>query len=76
MHIAGKHNQVVNALSCRPQVNVVSIAYHNDLSSMIDEYATDPHFKNVMSAIALGKIEKPLSVQYGYLLYGNRLCVT
>ena len=29
-----------------------------------------------MSAIALGKKEEPFSVQDGYLLYGNRLCVT
>ena len=43
---------------------------------MIDEYATDPHFKDVMSAIALGKKEEPFSVHDGYLLYGNRLCVT
>ena len=75
-HIVGKRNQVANALSRRPQVNAVSIATHNDLSSMIDEYATDPHFKDVMSTIALGKKEEPFSVQDGYLLYGNRLCIT
>ena len=75
-HIAGKHNQVADALSRRPQVNAVSIATHNDLSSMVDEYATDPHFKDVISAIALGKKEEPFSIQDGYLLYGNRLCVT
>ena len=75
-HIAGKHNQVADALSQRPKVNVVSIATHNDLSSMIDEYAMDPNFKDVMSAIALGKKEEPYNLQDGYLLYGNRLCVT
>ena len=36
-HIAGKHNQVADALSRRPKVNAVSIATHNDLSSMIDD---------------------------------------
>jgi len=75
-HIAGKHNQVADALSRRPKVNAVSIATHNDLSTMIDEYATDPDFKDVMSAIALGKKQEPYHVQDGYLLYGNRLCVT
>ena len=75
-HIAGKHNQVVDALSRRPQVNVVSIATHNDLSTMIDEYAIDPDYKDVMSAIALGKNEEPFTLKDGYLLYGNRLCVT
>ena len=46
-HIAGKHNQVADALSRRPKVNAVSIATHNDLSQMIDEYATNPDFKGV-----------------------------
>ena len=75
-HIPGKHNVVADALSRRPKVNAVSIATHNDLSSMIDEYASDPDFKDVMSAIALQKKEEPYSLQDGYLLYGNRLCVT
>ena len=67
---------MVDALSHRPKVNAVSIATHSDLSSMIDEYAMDLHFKEVMSAIALGRKEGPFSVQDGYLLYGNRLCGT
>ena len=75
-HIAGKHNQVADALSRRPRANAVSIASHNDLSSMIDDYAIDNDFKDVMSAIALGKKEEPYTLQDGYLLYGNRLCVT
>ncbi|MCO5587389.1 hypothetical protein L7F22_041338 [Adiantum nelumboides] len=72
-HIAGKHNQVADALSRRPKVNAVSIATHNDLSSMIDEYAIDPDFKDVISAIALGKKEEPFTLEDGYLLHGNRL---
>ncbi|MCO5611700.1 hypothetical protein L7F22_065958 [Adiantum nelumboides] len=72
-HFAGKHNQVADALSRRPKVNAVSIATHNDLSSMIDEYAIDPDFKDVISAIALGKKEEPFTLEDGYLLYGNRL---
>ncbi|MCO5568169.1 hypothetical protein L7F22_021865 [Adiantum nelumboides] len=75
-HIAGKHNQVANALSRRPKVNAISIATHNDLSSMINEYAIDPDFKDVISAIALGKKEEPFTLQDGYLLHGNRLCIT
>ena len=57
--MARKHNQVADALSRRPQVNAVSIATHNDLSHMIDEYATDQDFKDVMSASAMGKNEEP-----------------
>ncbi|MCO5548234.1 hypothetical protein L7F22_001691 [Adiantum nelumboides] len=75
-HILGKHNQVADALSHRPRCNVVSVASHNDLTSMVDEYATDSDFCNVISAIALGKTQEPYVVQDGYLLYGSRLCVT
>ena len=44
-HIAGKHNQVADALSHMPKVNYVSIATHNDLSYMVGEYAMDLDFK-------------------------------
>ncbi|MCO5558213.1 hypothetical protein L7F22_011792 [Adiantum nelumboides] len=71
-----KHLQVADALSRRPKVNAVSIATHNDLSSMIDEYAIDPDFKDVISAIAPGKKEEPFTLEDGYLLHGNRLCIT
>ena len=43
---------------------------------MMHEYAIDTAFKDVMFAIALGKIEEPFHVKDGYLLYNNRLCVT
>ena len=43
---------------------------------MIDEYAMDLDFKDVMFAIAMRKNEKPFTVKDGYLLYGNWLCVT
>ena len=43
---------------------------------MIDEYATDPDFKDIVFAIAMGKNEEPYHVKYGYLLNSNRLCVT
>ena len=43
---------------------------------MIDEYAIDPDYKDVMSAIAMGKNEEPFTLKDDYLLYGNWLCVT
>ena len=67
---------MANTLSQTPQANAISIATHNDVSSMMDDYAMDPHFKDVTLDIALGKKEEPFSVQDGYLLYGNWLCVT
>ncbi|MCO5559399.1 hypothetical protein L7F22_012998 [Adiantum nelumboides] len=46
-------------------------------STMIDEYAIDPNFKDVISTIALRKKEEPFAfLQDGYLLHGNRLCIT
>ncbi|MCO5607614.1 hypothetical protein L7F22_061811 [Adiantum nelumboides] len=41
-----------------------------------DEYAIDPDFKDVISTIALGKKEEPFTMEDGYLLHGNRLCIT
>ncbi|MCO5578506.1 hypothetical protein L7F22_032349 [Adiantum nelumboides] len=43
---------------------------------MIDEYAIDPDFKDVILAIALGKKEEPFTLKDGYLLHGNRICIT
>lgn len=39
-----------------------------ELYLVIDEYATGLDFKEVMSAIGLGKKEEPFHVQNGYLL--------
>ncbi|MCO5587560.1 hypothetical protein L7F22_041510 [Adiantum nelumboides] len=70
-HIPGKQNHVANALSRRPYCNAVSVASHNDLTSMVDEYATYLDFCDVMSVIALGKMQEPCVAQDGYLLYGS-----
>ena len=74
--IASKHNQVVDELVQRSRVNAISIASQNYVPKMIDEYAIDLDFKDVMSAIALRKVEKFFQVKYGYLLYNTGLCVT
>lgn len=54
----------------------MSISTHNDLSFMIDEYNSDLDYENVMLPITWQKNEEPYSLQDGYLLYGNRICVT
>ena len=64
-HIAGKHNQVVDALLQKTKVNAVFIASHNDLSGMIGEYAMDTDSKDVMFAIEMGKNEEPFHVKDG-----------
>ena len=43
-HVPGKQNLVADALSRRPRVNAISIAYNHDLTSMIEKYATDEDF--------------------------------
>ena len=43
-HIPGKVNPVADALSRRPMVNAVSIAYNHDLTSMINKYAQDENY--------------------------------
>ena len=56
-------------------MNAFYIAYHNDLTTMVDEYAIDPNFTNVMSAITMGKTQNPFKLSDRYLLHGNCLCI-
>ena len=75
-HIFGKHNQVVDVFSSKPRVNTISIAYHNYLTTLVDEYAIDLDFTYVMIVITMGKTQDPYKVSDGYLLHGNFLCIT
>ena len=36
-YVSGKQNPVADALSRRPQVNAISIAYNHNLTSMIEK---------------------------------------
>ena len=40
------------------------------------EYAIDPNFNNVMSAITMKKTQDPYKVSNGHILHGNCLCIT
>ena len=71
-----KHNQVADALYHRPRVNMVYIAYYNDLTSMVDDYDNDLNFTNVVFAITMRKTQDPYKVSDGYLIYGFCLCIT
>ena len=55
---------------------MVSIAYHNDLNPMVDEYASYFDFIDVMSVVTMGKTQDPYEVSDGYLFYGDCLCIT
>ena len=43
----GVQNSVVDALSRRPHVHNVTIAHHQDLLEMKQQYASDPNFGDI-----------------------------
>ena len=47
VHVAGRKNVVADALSRKPQVSAVSIAYHHELDAMIEQYAEDEDFAGI-----------------------------
>ncbi|MCO5612729.1 hypothetical protein L7F22_066998 [Adiantum nelumboides] len=65
-HVAGKKNQVADALSRRPRANAVSIAYNHDLTSMIDKYAEDSDYQSIMQGLAQGQVIEPYSLNEGF----------
>ena len=75
-HVAGKQNPVADALSRRPQVNAITIAYHRDLSTMVDDYLTDEDFAQIYDQVKQGTPISPYSLKEGFLMFGSRLCIT
>ena len=75
-HILGKQNMVADALSRRPRVNAVTIAYSHDLTDMIGKYAEDGDYATIMANLESGKTHEPFSLKDGFLLHGSRLCIT
>ena len=55
-HAPSKQNLVADALSRRPQANAVSIAYHHDLTSMIEKYAMDEDFTQIYDDMVARKV--------------------
>ena len=43
---------MANTLSGRPMINAITIAHHNDLTSMIDDYVNDEDYASVMANIS------------------------
>ena len=70
-HIAGKHNLVVDALSRRPMVNAVTIAHHNDLTTMIDDSIIDEDYASIMANIYNDLPHELYSLKDGFLLHGS-----
>ena len=72
-HIVRKQNKVAKALSRRARVNAVSIACNHD---MIESYAQDSNYQEIMARLAQGHTQDPYSLKEGFLLHGNWLCIT
>ena len=51
-----------DALSRRPQVNAITIAHHNDLSLMVDDYKWDPSFASIYRKLEQGQMNSPLGI--------------
>ena len=66
---------MADALSRRPRVNAVSIAYNHDLTSMIEKYATDEDFAQIHNDILQGKTNESYSLNEGFLLHGLKIYV-
>ena len=75
-HVPGKLHPVADALSRRPMVNAISIAYNHDLTSMINKYAQDEDYASIVKDLEEGRDREHFSLKEGFLMYGSRLCIT
>ena len=74
-YVLGKQNPVADALSRRPRVNAVSIAYNHELTSMIEKYATDEDFAQIYHDVVQRRSQESYSLIERFLLHGFRLCI-
>ena len=44
VHVEDKKNVIVDALSCKLQVSIVSISHHHELDDMREQYHVDEAF--------------------------------
>ncbi|MCO5569542.1 hypothetical protein L7F22_023256 [Adiantum nelumboides] len=76
VHVEGKKNVVGDALSCKPQVSVVSISYHNELEEMKGQYAEDEDFARIYDQIINGQRHEHYTLKSDFLMMHGKLCVT
>ena len=67
---------MADALSRRPIINAITIAHHNDLTIMIDDYVTYENYTSIMDNISNDLPHEPYSLKDGFLLHGSWLCIT
>ena len=53
----------------------VTIAHHNDLTAMIDDYVIDEDYASIMANISNDLPHEPYSLKDGFLLHGSRFCI-
>ncbi|MCO5579747.1 hypothetical protein L7F22_033607 [Adiantum nelumboides] len=76
VHVAGKNNVVADALSRRPHVAAVSIAYQHELDEMQDHYSTVEDFAEPYDALVCGEHLDSYSLKDGFLMFRGKLCVS
>ncbi|MCO5601463.1 hypothetical protein L7F22_055586 [Adiantum nelumboides] len=76
VHVASKKNVVADALSRRPHVAAVSIAYQQELDEMRDHYSTDEDFAEPYDALVRGEHPDSYSLKDGFLMFRRKLCVS
>ena len=76
VHVEGKKNVVVDALSRKPQVSTVSISYHHELDDMKEQYANDEDFSRIFDQLINGQHHDHYVMKDGFLMMHGKLCVT
>ena len=76
MHTPGTQNKVADSLSRRPQIHAISTAYHIDLTTLRDLYATDEDFQIIWSKLPHGDLVPSYVIKEGFLFMQHKLCVT
>ena len=67
---------MADALSRRPQISNVTIAYHQDLARMREHYAIDSDYKEIWQPMQEGQSSSQYSVKEGYLMKDDCICIT
>ena len=70
VYVPGVQNRAADALSRRPMVNAITIAHHNNLTSMIDDYVNDEDYASVVDNISNDLPHEPYCLKDGFLLHG------
>lgn len=74
IHVEHKTNAVADALSRKPQVSIVNIAYHNELDVMKDWYAEDEQFAGIYDQLVNGKRPEHYMLKDGFMMMHRKLC--